>query len=723
MGIEHPYLAILAVVAFIIAVIGVMYFFIHTYTEMLKTPVLSTYAESCYTDSSVYLNIILKHERGIPVVLQRIEIYTERGAVIYTPSGSLSNIDVVLEGFNGKLNTGQVGLVKMIFPLEYFIVNKTYYGLVFFDMGNTIFTFQLVKCSPLITPLVPKVRLVDMGVIAGNGTVIKLGEIKKVTGIINLYSRENVFYNDTFNTNPFTTGRLTMLSCNWNYDSDNKYIYIAITKRPDAYGDECVVVVNNLIPVSGTVYVAITIKAIRGQGYSDVVLIQDPETLYTLGVYFGSPSTNRGYEIWRYVEKEKKEWRSLESVKDETIQYNISYNIVAEYTFNTGYLALWSNGTLKAKATVNDSEITPIQTGLGTYTATTNNKRAAPSEEELFIVFDNLVVTINAPPWFINVTGVPNGWRVVLKNSTGGVVSNVTASGGIAILDVWGYFIVLNGTIEVYDEHGYLVASKTLEYIVGGEVYSLRVTEEEFRGLVVGLGGFSRILVYNITESLENPALTYIIDAGTTFNGVADIAIGNGYIYLLNTSGVFKYDFSQEMWLQVTDVCIATGIGAKLEVLRDVLIVIPGEGNNTICLYDMSTKNSLLHNILEGDVTAYTSTALSGNILYVSLNNTRPVIVAYSITNNVVSVVGLYNVTGYKLLGLTHSNITSSLYFIHEYSGVYELNTITGTLNFLPIILPFTPRGFGDRLEYYSEYLVFIRGDSTTELYIIPLTM
>jgi hypothetical protein len=44
MGVEHPYLAILAVIAFTAAVMSVMYFFIHTYTEMLKAPVLSTYA-------------------------------------------------------------------------------------------------------------------------------------------------------------------------------------------------------------------------------------------------------------------------------------------------------------------------------------------------------------------------------------------------------------------------------------------------------------------------------------------------------------------------------------------------------------------------------------------------------------------------------------------------------------------------------------------------------
>jgi hypothetical protein len=146
MGIEHPYLAILAVIAFTAAVMSVMYFFIHTYTEMLKAPVLSTYAEACYTDTSVYLNVTLKHERGLPVVLQRVEVYSDRGTVAYSPGTSLGGIYVRLEGFDGRLGVGQVGVVKMVYPRDYFTTGRTYYGVVLFDVGNTVFTFQLVEC-------------------------------------------------------------------------------------------------------------------------------------------------------------------------------------------------------------------------------------------------------------------------------------------------------------------------------------------------------------------------------------------------------------------------------------------------------------------------------------------------------------------------------------------------------------------------------------------------
>jgi len=715
MGIEYPYLAILAVVAFTMTIMGVLYFFIHTYTEMLKTPILSTYAEACYTESNVYLNITLKHERGLPVILQRIEVYSDRGVITYTLSGGLTSIYVELEGFNGRLGPGQVGFIKMMFPQGYFTLNKTYSGLIFFDMGNTLFTFQLVKC-PQITPTTPvtlRAKLIDMNTLASNGTVTAVGTITILsrTATIDLYSRENIFYNDTFDTDPFINRRLINLSCVWSYDPVNRNIYIRVTSRPPTYGGECIAVVNMTLPSSGTIYVASIIRVNTGEGYAEIALVRDSSAFYTLGAHFSTFPVRRAYEIWRYY---KGIWSRLARSTDRTLSYNVNYNFVSEYTFNTGYMALWSNRTQKVTAT--DTRFSPIQ--------------AAPSiyyeSGELYVVFDNLVITINAPPWFVNVTNVPIGWRVVLRDASGNIISNGKSTGGNVSLDVWDYFIVSNGTIEVYDDRGVLVGARTFNYIMGGEVYRVSVYEyrDSFTGLVIGVGGSSKILIYNISSSIESPILTHVINADTVFNGYTDIALSPDYLYLLNTSGVFNYDFSQGKWLLVTDSCRATGISAKLEVIKDVLVIIPGVGNNTLCLYNLTTKSPVRYNMVEGYVTEYTSTTASESILYVSLNSTstlRPIIAVYNISNNSVNFLTQYNITGYRLLGLTRSDL-GKLYFIHEYGGVYELDTTTSTLRLLPLILPFTPRGFGDRLEYYGGYLIFIRGDETTELYIVSLT-
>jgi len=517
MGIEHPYLAILAVIAFTAAVMSVMYFFIHTYTEMLKAPVLSTYAEACYTDTSVYLNVTLKHERGLPVVLQRVEVYSDRGTVAYSPGTSLGGIYVRLEGFDGRLGVGQVGVVKMVYPRDYFTTGRTYYGVVLFDVGNTVFTFQLVEC-PRPAPAPPvalQARLVDIGTVAGDGTVTALGLVRLVSVAVDPRSWENVLYYDTFDSNPFTAGRLVVQTCTWGYDPVGKFIYVNATSQPPTYGGECLATVGRSLPSSGRVYVASTIRVRGDEGYADIVLVQDPTALYTLGAYFSSVGARQGYEIWVYRTK----WDRL-ARSDSTTYYDVAYNIVAEYDLGTGYLALWSNRTLVVSAT--DTTVRPVQVGLGAYTSVTNNKPAAASKG-ILVVFDNLVVTVNTPPWLVYVRGVPAGWRVVLKDSSGRVIDGAVSVNGTVALNVWDYLIVPGGVIEVYDGLGTLVYSRTFDYVVGGYTYVVSV--QEFTGLAVGVGGSDRVLLFNITGGVENPVLVYVVRAGTLFNGYADVAM------------------------------------------------------------------------------------------------------------------------------------------------------------------------------------------------------
>jgi len=706
-GIEHPYLAILAVVAFTAAVMSVMYLFIHTYTEMLKAPVLSTYAEACYTDSEVYLDITLKHERGLPVTLRRVEVYSDRGTVAYSPSSNPEGVYVELVGFDGRLGVGQVGVVRMVLPRDYFTVGRTYHGLALFDAGNTVFTFQLVECPqvPPTPPVTFKAKLVDTGTVAGSGTVTALGLVRALT--IDLYSTESVLYYDTFDSNPFTEGRLKMLTCSWEYDEVNRLIYVNATlPRPRTYGGECIAAVDKDIPNSGTIYVASKAKVSEGDGRADITLVQNPSAFYTLGVRFGLPEPRQGYVIYAYYE----EWYELNATRQTTF-YNVDYNIVASYTFETGRLALWSNGTLVVVTT--DARVSPTQVGLGAYTT---------SRRGVHVAFDNLVVAADTPPWLVYVRGVPRGWRVVLKDSEGRVVSEAASTDDVVSLDVWGYFIVPEGTIEVYDDLGGLVGSRTFDYIVGG--YTYVVTVSEFTYLLVGVGGSSKVLAYDISGGVENPVLAYVIDAGTVFDGYADVAVSSGYLYLLNTTGVFRYDFSQGSWTLVTSSCSATGRGARLEVVGGALVVVPGVGNSSICLYDTATGSASLHPVAEGVFTDHTSTVACGDLVYVSLYDTvnaRPVVAAYRVSGSTLSLERLYSTTGYRLLGLAY-DCSRRLYAVHEYGGVYELDTVTGELRVPPVLLPFTPRGYGDRLEYYGSYLIFVRGDETTELYVVPLT-
>jgi len=712
-GVEYPYLAILAVIAFTLAVSGLIYFFINTYTEALKTPILSTYAQACYTvDNKTYLEVTIKHERGLIVNLQRIEVYSDNGAVVYTPGGSLADINVTMEGFNGRLGPGQVGYVKMIFPSGYFTPNKTYSGVVLFDAGNTVFTFQVLKC-PFITYPYPT-TLLNLGLTASTGTILALGLIKTITQRpdIQLLTRENVFYNDTFDTDPFGAGRITIVNCvrNWQYDQQNKVITIAINKRPDDLGGECVILVNRNLPSNGTVYIASISNTGGGQGRIDSILYRDPSNFYTLGVDLEKRADrDRGVDIWRYLNNN---WLNLLSTASAP---EAPYYAVAIYVFGIGNLSLWLNQSYYGPVT--DTNIVPLRAGLGVWQGAGN----------FIVYFDNLLITINAPPWFVNVTNVPVGWSIVLRDQSGKSVDAKISVNGNVSLDVRSYFILPNAMLEVYDDRGYLQVSRSFDYVMGGEVYTLAGTYTpgvEFNGLAVGVGQLDTVLLYNVTN-LGNISLVQSISANSVFNGSSSIVIGSGTIYLLNTSGVYTYDYSTSMWRLVTSACRASGAGAGIGVVGDGVVVVPGVGNNTLCVYNMTTGSTTLYLVTDGDVTEYTCLASSGYTVYVSLlGSSGPVIVAYNVSSGVVSKNATYSIRDYRLYGLTHDG-SRYLYFIIPYGGdygeVYRLDTLTGNVYSLPILLWLAPVSPGDRLEYYSNNLIYARDEGTDELYLIPL--
>lgn len=96
------------------------------------------------------------------------------------------------------------------------------------------------------------------------------------------------------------------------------------------------------------------------------------------------------------------------------------------------------------------------------------------------VYFDSVVVTVNVKPWLVNVTGVQQNYIVVLRNATGHIVAlSVAGSEGVATLniwgkrDIWGGFMVLDATIEVYTNTGTLIARKPVAEIVGGDIYNL----------------------------------------------------------------------------------------------------------------------------------------------------------------------------------------------------------------------------------------------------------
>jgi hypothetical protein len=140
---------------------------------------------------------------------------------------------------------------------------------------------------------------------------------------------------------------------------------------------------------------------------------------------------------------------------------------------------------------------------------------------------------------------------------------------------------------------------------MGGEVYTVTwsyIPGVEFTGFAVGVGRLDTILLYNVTD-LGNITLVQSISTNSVFNGSSSIAIGSGTIYLLNTSDVYTYDYSTSMWRLVTSACRASGAGAGLGVVGDGVVVVPGVGNDTLCVYNLTTGSNTLYLVTDGYVT------------------------------------------------------------------------------------------------------------------------
>jgi hypothetical protein len=97
------------------------------------------------------------------------------------------------------------------------------------------------------------------------------------------------------------------------------------------------------------------------------------------------------------------------------------------------------------------------------------------------VYYDVVVVTLNREPWVLEFRGVPPGFTVVVRDALGRIVVNATSGDdGIARLNVWDLFVILDATVEVYDADGVLRVRVPIPDVigplVGGDIYRVRVS-------------------------------------------------------------------------------------------------------------------------------------------------------------------------------------------------------------------------------------------------------
>ncbi|QOJ78908.1 hypothetical protein IG193_00115 [Infirmifilum lucidum] len=298
-----------------------------------------------------------------------------------------------------------------------------------------------------------------------NNVTGRLDDSKTVTvwvsaGGLRLASRSAVYY-DTFDSNPLGSSLLP-LSCSWQYDGAGKLVYVSVTSRPSSYGGECIAKIGN-IRVEGRVYVAAVLSYVSsdksGRDHFGAILLSSG-TGYFYEAGYTRPNF---YRVWKYAGNFQE---LAQAPVTGSVDENVWYDLVALYSASGGVIELWASGS--RRVSIADASISVDSLGVGAYVY----------KGALTVYFDNLVVALGARPWFVNVTGLQQGWVARIRAGSVTVSSAVAGGGGVASVLLWlssagkDYaFIVRGAVLEVLDSSGNVVASLGPVDVVGGDVY------------------------------------------------------------------------------------------------------------------------------------------------------------------------------------------------------------------------------------------------------------
>ncbi|MEM2941325.1 MAG: hypothetical protein QW304_07255 [Thermoproteota archaeon] len=277
----------------------------------------------------------------------------------------------------------------------------------------------------------------------------------------------NAFIYDDFNTNPFTTGRVTVLG--GTYNDQVRYVtganpYVRFRRPSDgSYNLDHVLVYyqNNPTPV-GARRIFLLAKSTRTSSanglWKGFFLFNSvsSELYYTYEFWDSSPGMTivivRPDAAGRLV---------TGGITDGGVQY-IQWGVRDKVS---GYMEhrIYSGTSLLSTISTTNNEFanTPSYVGFG----------GALEANERFN-FDDFVACADADPRFVNVTGLDLGWAVYLEDSGGAVLASATAGpDGVASLNVITTPIVRNGYLRVMQGSTTIVPSKFFDVIVGGDVY------------------------------------------------------------------------------------------------------------------------------------------------------------------------------------------------------------------------------------------------------------
>ena len=482
MGIEHPILGLMtftliaAMVVSAIVLLGMVGMNFQDY--ILKAPVTEGYA-TCFSQSfdsetgryKYSVSIAVANSGRVDLRLEKLYVAIEEEDLVeltvasqytvitgVTVGDAVVDFEIILLGFttNTELWAGQRGLIRinMVSNKQLYMTGRQYsvtaylttIGFEAFAVREARFKVGEIEECPLITSPPP----------------LPLNIVR--------VSRSALYW-DTFDTNPINS-RLILVQeagahCEARHVSEPFYGGNGLVSLL-TYGHCALLVQGVSLPNIGSIYTAFT--ALIEGGDSNVepvifgaILTEDLSlTKYytggfdTLGSLFVKVKTPAATAVssTSYKVELRKWYGGVLALSYEMPPY--IPDIIEAYA---------SPKTYTPKTLAPYEYLIPYFTGLSTETL--------PSAK-CIAYFDNILVTVNMPPWIVRVEGLQPGWKVVLKDGSGNVIDSETAADVFVEFNVWGVWIIEDGSIEVYDSLGNLLSRGVFREILGGDVY--RVT-------------------------------------------------------------------------------------------------------------------------------------------------------------------------------------------------------------------------------------------------------
>ena len=283
---------------------------------------------------------------------------------------------------------------------------------------------------------------------------------------------------------------------------------------------------------------------------------------------------------------------------------------------------------------------------IGMYTATFSDTAQLSNVIELFRGNLTLNFTTNTS---ITLSVSVNGVQIYSSNFTAGSYNLVIPLPSTVL-----------GATNTFDIVLYIISSRPFKVTVQNLNLAVFGYFSDFVEKVLLVGTGTNIYFYNVTMYLPSFTPSYIVNAFTSFSGQAAITYDSSQylLYMVNASGI--YSWNPLGWSFVDDVCNATSVGTRIELVNSDIVVLPMvlAGTSYVCVYDLTIGNATLYTLPAGYIPySYTSSAIvKDSVLFTALDSSaRVVLLMFNTTSSSFKV--LDSIPSYCVVGLASDGL------------------------------------------------------------------